>query len=174
MPDRNKRFRGKPKRVKIVSNNADFFSPEPEEEIEQKLIISSSGDVRFSAYQFDDTLLRKRHFKIEPDVADAILNAVVDYFNTADPNCIVDVVIWELTITNASGTAYKMSGSLNDDSEPEVSLAKFIRKTLGMDDLFLFDGRARTDIVERVSIDYKRILTNNSGRRCAQEIYGTF
>lgn len=24
MPDRNKRFRGKPKKVKIVSNNTDF------------------------------------------------------------------------------------------------------------------------------------------------------
>ena len=65
-----------------------------------------------------------------------------------------------MIITNANGTAYKMSGSLNDDSEPEVSLSKFIRKTLGMDNLFLFDGRARTDIVERVSIDYKRTLTN--------------
>ena len=158
MPDRNKRFRGKPKKVEIVSNNTDFFSPEPEEEIEQKLTVSSSGDVRFSAYQFDDTLLRKRHFKIEPDVADAILNAVVDYFNTADPDYIEDVGIWEVIITNANGTAYKMSGSLNDDSEPEVSLSKFIRKTLGMDDLFLFDGRARTDIGERVSIDYKRNL----------------
>ena len=91
--------------------------------------------MRFSAYQFDDTLLRKRHFKIEPDVADAILNAVVDYFNTADPDYIEDVGIWEVIITNANGTAYKMSGSLNDDSEPEVSLSKFIRKTLEMDDL---------------------------------------
>ena len=169
MPDRNKLFRGKPKKVEIVSNNTVFFSPEPEEEIEQKLIISSSGDVRFSAYQFDDTLLRKRHFKIEPDAADAILNAVVDYFNTADPDYIEDVGIWELTITNASGTAYKMSGSLNDDSEPELSLSKFIRKTLGMDDLFLFDGRARTDIVERVSIDYKRILTNADDKLCYSE-----
>ena len=44
MPDRNKRFRGKPKKIKIVSNNTDFFSPEPEEEIEQKLTVSSSGD----------------------------------------------------------------------------------------------------------------------------------
>ena len=122
MPDRNKRFRGKPKKVEIVSNNTVFFSPEPEEEIEQKLTVSSSGDVRFSAYQFDDTILRKQHFKIEPDAADAILNAVVDYFNTADPDYIEDVGIWELTITNASGTAYKMSGSLNEDSEPEVSL----------------------------------------------------
>lgn len=116
MPDRNKRFRGKPKKVKIVSNNTDFFSPEPEEEIEQKLTVSSSGDVRFSAYQFDDTILRKQHFKIEPDAADAILNAVVDYFNTADPDYIEDVGIWEVIITNANGTAYKMSGSLNDDS----------------------------------------------------------
>ena len=36
MTDRNKLFRGKPTKVKIVSNNTDFFSPEPEEEIEQK------------------------------------------------------------------------------------------------------------------------------------------
>lgn len=78
MPDRNKLFRGKPKKVEIVSNNTVFFSPEPEEEIEQKLTVSSSGDVRFSAYQFDDTILRKQHFKIEPDAADAILNAVVE------------------------------------------------------------------------------------------------
>ena len=56
MPDRNKLFRGKPKKVEIVSNNTVFFSPEPEEEIEQKLTVSSSGDVRFSAYQFDDTI----------------------------------------------------------------------------------------------------------------------
>ena len=152
MPDRNKRFRGKPKKVKIVSNNTDFFSPEPEEEIEQKLTVSSSGDVRFSAYQFDDTILRKQHFKIEPDAADAILNAVVDYFNTADPDYIEDVGIWEVTITNVSGTAYKMSGSLNDDSEPEVSLSKFIRKTLGMDNLFLFDGRMRNGMPERITI----------------------
>lgn len=170
MPDRNNLFRGIPKKVKIVSNIIGFFSPEPEKEIEQKLTVSSSGDVRLSAYQFNDTLpIRKFRFKIEPYFADAILNEVVDYFNTADPDYIEDVGTWEVTITNASGTAYKMSGSLNDDSEPEVSLSKFIRKTLGMDDLFLFDGRARTDIVERVSLDYKRTLTSSEDKLCYSE-----
>ena len=85
MPDREKLFRGTPKKVTIVSNNTDYFRPEPGEETEQKLAISSSGDVQFSAYRFnDDVPLRQQHFKIDPDSADVILNAVVDYFNTTD------------------------------------------------------------------------------------------
>ena len=112
MPDRNNLFRGIPKKVKIVSNIIGFFSPEPEKEIEQKLTVSSSGDVRLSAYQFNDTLpIRKFRFKVEPYFADTILNDVVNYFNTVDSDYIEDVGSWDLTITNASRSFYMLCRS---------------------------------------------------------------
>lgn len=163
-------FSGFPQKIRIVSNNICYGpAPQPDDEVEQHLTINSSGGVWFSAYNYGTnglkySMSRAKNFHIDKSAAATILNAVAEYFSGEyDVDYVTDIGGWEMDITNTEGSVYKMKGSLCGRFDVDgTDLSDLIRRTLDMDDLLVFDGRARSDIIERVTLDYTHaIIVNN-------------
>ena len=156
------KFTGCLKKIQLISNNMCFGpAPEPDEEIEQHLTITNAGRVWLSHYCYNPpdytrTLTSKEMFTISKDAVNNIMEAVTKYFSS-DYEALdaTDIGSWELMLTNTDGIKLKVFGSLCGNSLfPDIGLSDIIRKNLGRDDLFLFDGIS--DEVMRVEIKYHR------------------
>ncbi len=83
-----KRFKGTSQKVRIVSNNICYGpSPEPDDEVEQHIIINADGRIWFSAYNFGSGFdgyekSRSKIYKIEKESATKVLNSIARYFST--------------------------------------------------------------------------------------------
>ena len=158
-------FKGVPQKVRIISNNVCYGPmPEPDEEIEQHITINAEGRVWFSAYNFgsgfgEHEKARSKIYKIEKVSAAKVLNAIAHYFSNEYIEVFAtDIGEWVMEITNTEGQVYKYRGSLIADFEVDgIDLSDMVRDTLGMDDLYVFDGNNKPDRVDRVTIDYHRI-----------------
>lgn len=158
-------FQGEPQKIRIVSNNICYgLPPEPEDEVEQHITINAEGRVWFSAYNFGEGFgrykkARSQTYKIDKAVADKVLNSVASYFSGEyDELFATDIGDWVMEITNVDGKVYKFRGSLCADFEVDgIDLSDLIRDTLGMNDLYVFDGNNKPDRVERITVDYHRI-----------------
>lgn len=158
-------FQGEPQKIRIVSNNICYgLPPEPEDEVEQHITINAEGRVWFSAYNFGEGFgrykkARSQTYKIDKTVADKVLNSVASYFSGEyDELFATDIGDWVMEITNVDGKVYKFRGSLCADFEVDgIDLSDLIRDTLGMNDLYVFDGNNKPDRVERITVDYHRI-----------------
>lgn len=63
-----------------------------------------------------------------------------------------------MTITNTDEMPYRFKGSLCCDFDVDgIDLSDFIRDTLDMPDLFVFDGNCKLDRVDKITINYHRI-----------------
>lgn len=163
-------FRGTPKKIRIVSNKIGYGPrPNPDDAAEQHLTINSAGGVWFSAFNYGAdglkySLSETKSFHIDKTAAETILNAVAEFFiGEYDAEFIDDVGCWKMDITNTEGAVYKMQGSLCGRFDVDgTDLSELIRRTLGMDDLLVFDGRARSEIIERVTLDYTHSIMVDS------------
>lgn len=157
-------FQGTLKKVRIISNNICYGPmPEPDDEVEQHLTINNEGRVWFSGYNFGSARerckkVRKKNFKIEKISADNLLNAFADYFgNEYFETFSTDVGDWVMEMTNTEGTTYKFRGSLCADFDYNgIDLSDLVRDTLGMDDLYVFDGNNKPDVINKITLDYHR------------------
>ena len=157
------RFSGQLKRIQLISNNMCYGPcPEPEDEIEQRLTITEDGHIWLSRYCYGKketslTLMGKEAFSIPSEDAEYIMEKVTEYFKSDfDIPFVTDVGSWELTLTNAEGMKYKVSGPLCQDLYvAEEGLSDIIRSRLGRNDLFVFD--ANPDAITRLEIKYHRI-----------------
>lgn len=154
-------FRGTPKSISIVSNNLCYDpEPKPNDEIEQHLTINSGGGVWFSSYCYGDgknyLLSRSKSFHISKAASEAILNAVGKYFTGEYAlDYVDDTGWWEMNITNTDGDVFYIESSLDNRFEVDgTDLSDLIRSTLDMNDLFVFDGRANWDLIDRVVLDF--------------------
>lgn len=158
-------FKGEPQKIRIVSNNICYGPmPEPDEEVEQHITINAEGRVWFSAYNFgsnygEHTKARNQIFKIDQGTAQSVLASIANYFRTEFMEVFAtDIGDWAMEITNTEGTVYKFKGSLCADFTVDgVDLSDMVRDALAMDDLYVFDGNNKPDMVDRVTIDYHRI-----------------
>lgn len=158
-------FEGTPKKVRIVSNNICYGPcPEPTDEVEQHITINAEGRVWFSAYTYGQGFSkyeksRTRNFKIEKEVAKKVLNAVAAYFSQEyDEIFATDIGDWNMELTNTDDEIFKFRGSLCADFEVDgTDLSDLIRDSLGMDDLYVFDGNCKPDKVNRITVDYHRV-----------------
>ena len=159
-------FKGKPKKVRIVSNRLGYgLCPEPDEEVEQHLTINSEGRVWYSVYvvghrrdgHYEKS--RTKNFKLEKRTAERVLEAVSDYFSEGYIEVFAtDVGDWSLELTNTEGKIFKFRGSLCSEFEVQgEDLSELIRDSLGMPELYVFDGNYKPDIVNRIEVDYHRI-----------------
>ena len=157
------RFTGRMKKIQLTSNNMRY-GPEPEqgEELEQHLTITDKGRVWLSRYCYDrennKLLLKgKESFKISAEAVSAIMVAVTDYFSgDYQTRFATDIGSWDLTLTNDENKKIWVTGSLISNSlEPEEDLSDVIRKNLGRDDLFAFDGNP--DEITRIEVNYHRL-----------------
>lgn len=102
---------------------------------------------------------RTKNYTIGKEAADHILNAVSTYFSDEyDTMFATDIGSWEMTITNTAGKPYRFKGSLCCDFDVDgIDLSDLIRDTLGLPDLFVFDGNYKPDRVDKITIDYHRV-----------------
>lgn len=151
-------------KIKIISNNICYGpGPYPTSEVEQHLTISETGQVWVSRYNYGQELGKyelssMEKFSIVEEYATKILNAIDIYFGSNPVNIFVtDIGTWDLIITgDDEERIYK--GSLCSSFEVDgVDLSDLIRGTLGIENLFVFDGNYKPDRVEKITIHYHRV-----------------
>ncbi|MFV0363826.1 MAG: hypothetical protein ACK5LL_12190, partial [Suipraeoptans sp.] len=170
-------FTGTPKKIHIVSNGIGYGPcPKPEDIVEQKVTINSDGRVCYTGYAYGDGYgkykkAENKNYKIAKETAEDILNKVATYFsNEYDEIYATDIGSWEMEITNTEGKAYKFRGSLCAAFEvDEVDLSDLIRDSLEIDDLYVFDGRYKPDIIDRITVDYHRVTKIKPKQRISEE-----
>lgn len=158
-------FQGTLKKMRIVSNNICYGPmPEPDEEVEQHLTINDEGHVWFSGYKFGNSgeryeKARTKNFRIEKASVDKLLNAIATYFgNEYIEFFATDIGNWVMELTSTEGTTYKFRGSLCADFDYEgTDLSDLVRDIVGMDDLYVFDGNCKLDVINRIALDYHRV-----------------
>lgn len=158
-------FHGIAKKIRIVSNGLCYGPcPEPDDIVEQRITINSDGQVWYSGYAFGDGYgkykkAETKNFKIDKDIAQNVINKVSEYFSSEyEEVYATDIGNWELELTDTEGKVYKFSGSLCAEFEIDgVNLSDLIRDSLDIDDLYVFDGRFKSDMINRIAIDYHRV-----------------
>lgn len=165
-------FTGTLRKVKIISNRLGYgLRPEPEDEVEQHLSINSNGKVWFSSYAYgeDGNKYKKINAKrssISKDAANRIMAALSTYFgNEYIEEFATDIGDWRMEMTNTEGKVYKFRGSLCGEFAYEgEDISDMIRNALDMPWLYMFDGNAKSDIIQRIQIDYRRGTTMELGQ----------
>lgn len=158
-------FQGTLKKMRIVSNSICFsLMPEPDEEVEQHITIDREGGVWFSGYNFGCDgekyeKARSKNFTIEKTAAGRLLDVIAAYFgNEYIEIFATDIGDWLMELTNTEGITYKFKGSLCADFNYDgTDLSDLVRDTVGMADLYVFDGNYRPDVINRITLDYHRV-----------------
>lgn len=157
-------FNGCAREVQIISNNLGSGSPpSPEDEMEQHLAIRADGSVFFSAYAYGDgtnhVRTRMKSFMLDAERAAHILKMIGDHFSDEyDMELATDVSNWKMTMTSTENKPYHFRGSLCSAYDQELDdISNRIRLNLNMPELLVFDGRANSDRIDRIAIDYHRI-----------------
>ena len=157
-------FQGRVRKMHIVSNNISYGPvPAPDDEVEQRLTVSASGRVWFSAYCYGSgnpyKLARTKNFHIAKEAAARILNAAAAVFSDEyETVYATDIGTWETTLTNMEGKDYRFGGSLCCKFDVHgINMSDLIRDTLDMPELFLLDGNCTPDKVEKIAVSYHRM-----------------
>lgn len=166
-------FHGTLKKIRIVSNNICYGPmPDPDDEVEQHLTINDEGRIWFSGYNFGHggekyEKARNRNFKIEKSDIDKLFGTIATYFgNGYDEIFATDIGDWVMELTNTDGKIYKIRGSLCADFDYDgIDLSDLVRETVGMDDLFVFDGNNKPDIITKIRLDYHRVTKIKPGEK---------
>lgn len=71
-----------------------------------------------------------------------------------------------MELTNTEGNTYKFRGSLCADFDYEgTDLSDLVRDTVGMDDLYVFDGNCKPDVINKITLNYHRITKIKPGQK---------
>lgn len=166
-------FQGTLKKVCIISNNICYGAmPEQDDEVEQRLTINNEGCVWFSGYNFGCgdgkyKKARSKNFKIEKAAAGRLLGAIGDYFGNGYTEIFAtDVGDWVMELTDTAGNTSTLHGALCAAFDHEdTDLSDLVRDIVGMDDLYVFDGNSRPDVINRIVLDYHRITKITPGTK---------
>lgn len=166
-------FQGTLKKMRIVSNNICYDPmPEPDEEVEQHLTINNEGRVWFSGYNYGYggeryEKARSKNFKIDKSAADNLFGAIAAYFSNEYTEIFAtDIGDWVMELTNTEGITYKFRGSLCAEFDYEgTDLSDLVRDTVGMDDLYVFDGNCKPDMINKITLDYHRVTKIKPGQK---------
>lgn len=158
-------FKGTLKKMRIVSNNVCYGPmPESDEEVEQHITINNEGCVWFSGYNYGHggegyEKARSKNFEIDKTATDKLLSAIATYFgNEYIEIFATDIGNWIMELTDTEGITYKFRGSLCAEFDYDgTDLSDLVRDTVGMDDLYVFDGNSKPDVINKITLDYHRI-----------------
>lgn len=132
------------KRIKIYTNIEKTNVEQDEKmEVEQKLTITSTGNVSFSSSLYGGGYNhyrkgRKAEVKIEPEVAKEIMDQVEEYFTTQnDYNITPGFGLWSLTVTDDKRNMHEYFGSTTGVHN---TLTTFIQRRIPIDGLIVFGG----------------------------------
>ena len=138
----------------IIKSNNISYGPMPafNDEVEQHIKIYRNGRVQISRFVYGSGIKRhgyikaaKNVFQIPTEKAAWLLDLISGYFKDHDQEewFVTDIGDFQITITMEDGTKIRRNGSLNQDFEiGDDDLNSIIRETLGVDDLFLFNGHS--------------------------------
>ncbi len=122
--------------------------PEPEDAIEQRLTISSNGQIWFTEYLFGEIgsqkhpIGRQKRMTLGKEKTAAILSLLADYCESEpmQMRC-TDIGDWTLTATTPDGKKKKLSCSMcGGVTVGDVDLTEYIREQIPIDDLVVFGG----------------------------------
>ncbi len=162
-------FRGKPKKITIISNNAIFGQPlEDREEIQQKLILAEDGNVSLEAYIYEEKKGnlnpgRIKEIEITKQHAEKLLLELSTYFKKDIALDIVDQQsFWLVKLENQKNEVFQYSGYLFQEEESLEKLSKRIRDRIKIENLLLFDGKGLIkEKIERIKLEYHSTLSHN-------------
>lgn len=162
-------FRGKPKKITIISNNAIFGQPlEDREEIQQKLILAEDGNVSLEAYIYEEKKGnldpgRIKEIEITKQHAEKLLLELSTYFKKDIALDIVDQQsFWLVKLENQKNEVFQYSGYLFQEEESLEKLSKRIRDRIKIENLLLFDGKGLIkEKIERIKLEYHSTLSLN-------------
>lgn len=149
-------------KVEIISNNVCYGSIlHPDDEVEQHLSILKDGRVSISRYKYGLGEYEKisiENFKIKKETVIVIFSAIMGCLNKEYyKEMITDIGSWEMNLTYSDGKDQKFVGALFSHSQFNSLIGKvsdLIRRKLGKNDLFVFDGNANQ--IDCIQIDYHR------------------
>lgn len=155
-------FRGKAKKITIISNCAVHEEePEKGEEIQQLLKLSSEGDVLFQAYDYENKSAplkegRSKKLELSKHSGIEILQKISGHFKKDITLDLTDQIsFWFLLIENEKEEVFQYSGYLYQEDPFMGELSSLMRKELGIRDLFLFNGAILIkEKIERIKIEY--------------------
>lgn len=153
-------FQGSLKKISIVSSPVSFDLTFPNNEIEQRLTINNRGQVWLTRQQFDKEKgtikLPCQRLIIEKSLADRIMTELSLYFKeNHEDEFFMGTGGWMSELVNTDSESYSFYEPLvKSFSEQLTALSKVIRKALNQDDLYVFDGDYRLDVIEKITIDY--------------------
>jgi hypothetical protein len=132
--------------VALQSNNL-YFSAEPAEGdiVEQRLVITADGHVRFSSFGYSRgtcQLADARQAHIRRDDAQRILGFIQTFVDQDAPRRAPGSGTWEMTIRYADETERECEGALaNGAHVGDVNLSHLIRNAIPIPNLMAFGGR---------------------------------
>ena len=134
-------------KIELISNNICYGpEPSPNDEVEQHLTISITGDVWFIGYNYSGgfesyKIGREQNLSIDKTRVEQILSLISQYF-FYNPSTLfaTDIGQWELIIVDISGKEYKFNGSLfGEIMVGDIDITEYIRENISIDSLFVFD-----------------------------------
>ena len=154
-----------------IDTNVVCFGPRPddEEEVSQHLTINSMGRVWLTGRNVDDKVLRKESFSIGKDKAAVIISAFEDFYedDIYDYGMHIyctDIGFYHILFTDENGNQYMADGSLmchrDDDT---IDISGFTRHIMERKDLFVVDGDAVFDSVNRITLEYRNLVKTAPG-----------
>ena len=141
------------------------FWPDPDEEMEQHVTIQADGNVLFEVFAFGnkydghDKRIRTESLQLPIKTVEHMMSAFSSYFrNEYTEVFATDIGDWHMELTNEEGKIYRFKGSLCAHFEADgEDLSDLVRESLGMPDLYMFDGNVKPDPVNRIEVFYHRI-----------------
>lgn len=136
-------FKGIIERIEIVS---DFSNAENSlmynRDSKQRIVINNDASVEFMGYGTDGKERRNKTLTINQKDKTKIFEMVAGYFSK-DHNfgMALGAGIWKINLTDSDGEDYAYCGMIGDEVEYDgISLSEFIRESVGIGELYVFDG----------------------------------
>ena len=157
--DNPHKFNGTLKKIRIVSQDGYYgTTPPPDEEVQQRLTISDTGTVRFSAYTQTHDKTRSTTVQLsQPDVS-KLFSFVSSYFSKDHALYFAQQRgDWIMELVNTDGETFKLRGSLCANYEYEgQNISDYIRALVGLEDMFVLNW-SHPDKLLKIHMDYHRV-----------------
>lgn len=127
----------------------------PDDEIEQRLTLTDDGRLFFTRYNYGNgekyIKSAERRIKLDNEVTAHLLKILEEYFSD-EFNVIMatDVGEWKLILTNIEDEDFCFRGSLVPTKNSILdNISDVFRSSLDMPELYMFDGNAFKDRIEK-------------------------
>lgn len=129
------------KKIKLISNSI-CYGPAPnfDDEVEQRLSVSSEGRITLTAYNYGGECILYKRVKIESFIAQEILNKIQDGIEHGDLCFATDIGTWDLTAEYENGEKSKIGGSLFGGCCHQFAEVSSVLRECMQLPMYVFDG----------------------------------